>query len=116
GPGSQFIDSASASLTVSAASLQLQHTNLVIARIGDGVQTLRDAGNSIYLDQFTPSGVYFNTITIPDSGANAIIARGSAGNTINSLGGMTALTVSGDGRYLVVPGYGTIYDPNATAV
>jgi hypothetical protein len=116
GPGIAFIDSSSASLTVSNGSFQLQHTNLVIARIGDGAQTLRDAGNSIYLDQFTPSGVYLNTVTIPESGTNALIARGSAGNTIGSLSGMTALTVSGDGRYLVLSGYGTNYDPNATAI
>src|SRR5205814_7298375 len=115
GPGSTFIDSSAASLTVST-SLQLAHTNLVVARVGDGAQTLRDAGNSVYLDQFTPAGTYVNTFTVPDTGSESIIARGTGGDTINSLAGVTALTLSEDGAYLVLAGYRTNYDTASTAV
>jgi hypothetical protein len=116
GPGSAFIDSSSAALTVSSAALQLQTANLVVARVGDGVQTLRDAGNSIFLDQFTPSGTYVNTVTIPDTGSDSIITRGTAGDTIGALNGMTTLNLSEDGNYLVLNGYRTNYDANATVV
>jgi hypothetical protein len=116
GPGNAFVDSSAASLTVSSTPFHLQKTNLVIARVGDGLQTLRDAGNSIYLDQFTPSGTYVNTVTIPESGDDSIIARGTVGNTIGSLNGMTALTLSADGSVLVLNGYRTNYDDASTAV
>ena len=116
GPGSAFIDSGSTSLNVSSTALQLQPTNLVVARVGDGAQTLRDAGNSMFLDQFTTSGTYINTVVIPDSGTNALIARGSNGANISSLGGMTALTRPENGQFLVLNGYYTNYDPNATLV
>jgi hypothetical protein len=113
GPGSAFIDTTSAALTVSP-SLHLDHANVVVARVGDGVQTLRDAGNSIYLDQFNPAGSYVNTVTIPDTGNDSIIARGTAGDTISGLNGMTTLTLSDDGQYLVLNGYRTNYDATAT--
>jgi hypothetical protein len=116
GPGTAFIDSSSASLTVSSTALTLQNTNLIIARVGNGAQPLSDAGNSIFLDQYTISGTYLNTINIPDSGTDAIVGRGTAGSTINSLGGMTTLTRSEDGRFLVLNGYRTNYDANSTAV
>ena len=114
GAGSAFIDSSTASLTVSSTALQLRPANLVVARVGDGAQTLRDAGNSIYLDQFTTSGTYVNTVTVPDSGSDALVARGSAGASIGSLSGMTALTLSADGQFLVLNGYQTNYDAAAT--
>jgi hypothetical protein len=116
GPGSAFIDSGTASLTVSATQLQLASGNLVVARVGDGAQTLRDAGNSIYLDQFSPAGSYVNTVTIPDSGPDGLIARGTAGANIGGLSGMTTLTTSGDGKYLVLNGYRTNYDATSTLV
>ncbi len=54
--------------------------NLVVVRVGDGVQTLANTGNSVFLDEYTVIGALAGTTTIPDSGTNALIMSGSAGS------------------------------------
>lgn len=90
-------------------NLQLYPTNIVVIRVGDGEQALTINGNSIALDQYTPSGSYVNTVNIPDSGASGMTAIGwdningvNAGSTTGS-----CLTRSLDGRFMVVAGYNT---------
>ena len=96
------ITSAPAVLTVTT-NLPLYETNLVVVRIGDGAQTLALTGNSIYLDQFTRTGSYINTITLPENGASALIATGPdlTGTTLTG----TALTRTPNKKHLVIPGY-----------
>jgi hypothetical protein len=96
------ITSAPAVLTVTT-NLPLSGTNLVVVRIGDGEQTLALTGNSVFLDQFTTSGVYVNTISLPDKGPSALIATGPdlTGTTLTGM----ALTRSPDKRFLVIGGY-----------
>ncbi|HEY3913429.1 MAG TPA: immunoglobulin domain-containing protein, partial [Verrucomicrobiae bacterium] len=80
----------SATLVVTSGLQPLSSNNLVVARVGDGVEPLSSAtGNTVYLDQFTPTGVYSNTIMIPDNSAagNLIIPGGpieaSQGSVLN---------------------------------
>jgi hypothetical protein len=95
--------SSPAILTVSATPLPLCETNLVVVRIGDGAQTLTTAGNSVFLDQFTTSGTYVNTIFIPDTGPSAIIEPGPdlAGSVLTG----TALSRSANKRLMTLAGY-----------
>jgi hypothetical protein len=72
--------------------------NLAVVRVGDGVQTLANTGNTVFIDQYTPLGLPVNSLQIPDSGASALIMSGNA----TSEG---ALSLSGDGRYLTIAGY-----------
>jgi hypothetical protein len=102
------ITSGIAPLTVSN-SLSLAESNLVIVRVGDGAQTLTINGSAMFLDQFAIDGSYVNTITIPDDGANAMVAIGwdniggiNTGSTTGS-----SVTRSRDGRFMVIAGYNT---------
>lgn len=86
-----------------AASVELYETNLVIARIGDGAQTLATTGNSIYIDQFTPAGNYVNTVTIPETGVTGMIQSGPDQNGSSVTGCL--LTRSADKKNIVLGGY-----------
>ena len=75
--------------------------NVVVYRIGNGTtEILANTGNSIFLDEFSPAGTLVQSIAIPSSGSNAVIASGTS-----TLEGM--LSRSGDGQLLVVTGYNT---------
>jgi hypothetical protein len=112
--------SAVATLNV-VSSLRLFPTNLVVVRVGDGAQTPTFNGNSVFLDQFTTNGTYVNTVSIPDSGANALIEMGPDANGSTITG--TALTRTPDKHYMVFGGYHTtapfsasLFSSSATAV
>ena len=100
-------------LTVSATPLQLYETNLVVVRVGDGAQALTTGGNSAFLDQFTTSGTYVNTIFIPDTGPSAVIESGPdlAGSVLTG----AALTRSADKRLMTLSGYNVTLG-NSTAL
>jgi hypothetical protein len=90
-------------------SLTLAETNLIVIRVGDGAQGLTLTGNSMALDQFDINGGYVNSVSIPDSGASALVALGQENlNGVNS-GSTTGsgLTRSLDGRFMVIAAYNT---------
>ncbi len=93
---------ASATLAVITGNVRLYPTNLVVLRQGDGAATLTVNGNSVFLDQYTTSGAYVNTVTIPDSGSSALVQ-----NVTSSDATFDALTRSPDGWFLAVAGYAT---------
>ncbi|HVM47347.1 MAG TPA: immunoglobulin domain-containing protein [Candidatus Acidoferrum sp.] len=77
--------------------LPLSAANLVVARVGDGVQTLSGAtGNTLYLDQYTAGGTYVNTIQVPDEGTGQSYGTGSANSAAMPFGS-PALLVQGAG-------------------
>jgi hypothetical protein len=90
------------SIVLAAFAVQAQFLpgNLAVVRVGDGVQTLANTGNTVFIDQYTRLGAPVNSITIPDSGPSALIMSGNA----TSEG---ALSLSGDGRFLTIAGYNT---------
>jgi hypothetical protein len=76
--------------------------DVVIYRVGDGVGSLANTGNAVFLDEYSPSGTLVQSIALPTtaSGSNhQLIASGTA----TSEGLMTRST---DGAYLAVTGYG----------
>ncbi|HTB84759.1 MAG TPA: immunoglobulin domain-containing protein [Candidatus Sulfotelmatobacter sp.] len=85
----------SATLTVvNNTILPLYATNILVARLGDGVQVLSsNMGNTLYLDQYTPNGTYVSTVQIPDEATGAAYGTGSSG----SAGTSPALIFQGNG-------------------
>ncbi len=94
-------NSASATLTV-LPRIAKSTNNLVVARVGDGAQTLNtSSGNTLYMDQFTLGGAYVGTLMIPDSGAGALaVAGGPPDGLVESV-----LTLSSNGLYLNFCGF-----------
>jgi hypothetical protein len=85
---------------IATANAQFTAGNLAVLRVGDGVQTLANTGNTIFIDQYTVSGTYVNSITIPDSGADSLILSGNA--TAEGY-----LSLSPAGQYLTFAAYNT---------
>jgi hypothetical protein len=80
------------------ANAQFTAGNLAVLRVGDGTQTLANTGNTVFIDQYTVSGSYVNSVTIPDSGANALVLSGNA--TAEGY-----LSRSPNGKYLAFAAY-----------
>jgi hypothetical protein len=86
----------------SAAQAQFTAGNLVVLQDGDGIEPLASSGNEIFLDQFTTSGTFVNSLAIPTNGASALLDSGTAASE-------GALTLSANGQYLVFAGYNANY-------
>ena len=72
--------------------------NLAVVRLGDGSEPLSSHGNSVYIDQYTTTGAFVSTVSVPNYGAHALVMSGSA----SSEGGISRST---DGRFLALAGY-----------
>ena len=92
--------SVTALLVASLTSVYAQFTagNLAVLRDGTGSAALTSAGTAIFLDQYTTSGTFVNSLGIPTAGATALVNSGSAGSE-------GALNLSANGQYLVFAGY-----------
>ena len=75
--------------------------NLVVYRVGDGVAALGSNATAVFLDEYTPAGVFVQSIPMPTAVAGANL-RLTASGTATTEG---FLSRSQDGAYLVVPGY-----------
>lgn len=86
--------------------------NLVIYRVGDGIATLKNTGNPVFLDEVTPQGELVQSVAMPTevSGSHRrLVASGTA-----SSDGL--LSRSADGRYLVLTGYDADWVNNGIAL
>lgn len=75
--------------------------NLAIVRLGDGAAALSSAAAATFIDEYTPSGTFVQTIVVPSaaSGANrALTMQGSST-------AMGALNLSSDGQYFTFAGF-----------
>jgi hypothetical protein len=72
--------------------------NLAVLRVGDGSAVLSNASTAIFIDEFTPSGTFVQSIAIPTAGDNVLTNSGTA----TSEG---QITLSPDGLYLTLAGY-----------
>ena len=82
--------------------------NIIIYRVGDGTQVLTNTQNSLFLDEYTTNGTYVSTLAMPTSyfGANAPLISFGSGFAEGEM------TLSQDGRFLLVPGFGAPYGYN----
>ena len=85
---------------VANAQPSLFGTNLVVVRIGDGIQKLSNTGNAFFFDQYTTDGTFVSTVAVPDTGATPAVLSGNSTND-------SYLTRSADGRFLTVAIYAT---------
>ncbi len=86
-----------------AAAGALAPGDIVVYRVGDGSAALTSSAAPVFLDEYTPGGTLVQSIPLPTAANgtnNPLVASGTA--TSEGL-----LTLSGDGRYLVAPGYDT---------
>ena len=73
--------------------------DLVIERVGAvGGATPSSVATAVFLDEYTPAGVFVQSVALPTSGSNPLTSSGSA--TSEGL-----LTLSANGQFLAVPGY-----------
>jgi len=86
---------------ITSAQAQFTAGNLVVLRDGDGSAPLSNAGTALFLDQFTTSGTFVNSLAIPSTGSFALVNSGTA----TSEG---ALNLSANGQYLVLAGYNAV--------
>ncbi|WP_216690203.1 IPT/TIG domain-containing protein [Hymenobacter siberiensis] len=84
--------------------------NIVVTRVGDGTATLTAVATVIYLDEYTPAGVLVQSVALPTAvtGNNRILT--ASGNSTSEL----VLSRTGNGRSLLLAGYGT--SPGTAAV
>jgi hypothetical protein len=93
-------------LQVTSSLQSLSTANLILARVGDGVEPLSDTnGDTLYLDQLTTSGGYVNTIMIPDSGSAALTAAGGSTDGIYE----SVLNLSANDSFLNFGGFNVSY-------
>lgn len=91
-----------ATAATSAFGAAITPGNLVIYRVGTGAGSLVNTGSAVFVDEYTTSGVLVQSIAMPTttSGSNRqLIASGTASSE-------GLLTVSPDGQYVTVTGYG----------
>lgn len=84
-----------------SASFAFTAGNIVVVRVGDGTGTLSNAAAPVYLDEYTTTGTFVQSVALPtisSAGNHALTLSGSASSE-------GALTLSADGRYLVLAGY-----------
>jgi hypothetical protein len=88
-------------LLASFASAQISPGNLVVLRVGDGINPLTNASQALFLDEFTTTGTLVQSIALPTaaSGSNLpITCSGTASSEGN-------LQVDDSGQYFVLAGY-----------
>lgn len=88
-------------LVIAAHANSFAPGNIVVSRFGDGSGALSNAATATFLDEYTPAGVFVQTIAMPTavSGNNRRLTNSG---TATSEG---ALTLSTDGRFLSLMGY-----------
>jgi hypothetical protein len=91
---------AATSAVLSGQSIAAPQTpgNLAILRVGEGATALSNASTAVFVDQYTPAGVFVNSTAVSTSIPSALTTSGSA----TSEG---ALTRSPDGSTLFFAGY-----------
>jgi len=77
---------------------QFTNGNLVVLRVGNGVDTLINLGNQCYFHEYTSNGTLVNTIPIPVNGPDKFCLSGSASSE-------GQISRSPDGSLLCLAGY-----------
>jgi hypothetical protein len=107
--GSAAVASAVVGSTSVASAAAITPGNVMVCRVGTGTGSLVNTGNAVFLDEYTPAGVLVQSIAMPTAVAGAnkpLIVSGTATSECQ-------VNLSGDGRYVVLAGYGTA--PGGTA-
>ncbi len=88
-------------LPITSSGAPFTPGNVVIYRVGDGVTTLTANGSPVFLDEYTPTGGFVQSVPMPTTVVGdhrRLVASGRA----TAEGGLTR---SADGRFLIATGY-----------
>ncbi|MEP6849223.1 MAG: hypothetical protein ABI999_10235 [Acidobacteriota bacterium] len=80
--------------------------NLVVCRVGDGSSVLGSRAAPVFIDEYTPAGVFVSSLAMPTS-ANGANMRLTVSGTAQA---ECQITRSADGRFILVPGYNAPLD------
>ena len=72
--------------------------NIVVLRVGDGSAALTNASTASFIDEYTTSGTFVQSIAIPTTGLNKLTNAGTSGTE-------GLINLSPDGQYLTLAGY-----------
>jgi hypothetical protein len=97
-------------LLASFASAQITPGNLVVLRVGDGLNPLTNAAQALFLDEYTTSGTLVQSLALPTAPVNSNLPITCSG-TATSEGN---LQMDDNGQFFVVGGYGAA--PGTTAI
>lgn len=75
--------------------------NIVVYRVGDGSAALSSAATAVFLDEYTPTGTFVQSVPLPTTVSGSQL-RLVASGTSTSEG---ILSRSADGQYLIATGY-----------
>lgn len=93
-----------------ASATALTPGDVVVYRVGSGSGALSSAAYPVFLDEYTPSGTFVESVALPTSTSGStkpLVASGSASSE-------GLLTLSANGEYLIETGYDTA--PGTTGV
>jgi hypothetical protein len=85
-------------LAVAANADPFTAGDLAVLQVGDGSAGLTSSSTALFIDEFTTSGTWVQTIAIPTAGGTALTESGTASSE-------GALTLSSDGSVLTFAGY-----------
>lgn len=97
---------AASMLGTSAVLAQTTPPYLVVERVGDGSAALTSVGTAVFLDEYSLSGTLISSYALPTTGTS-LVDSGSATSD-------GQLTTSGNGNFLLIPGYAAA--PGTTGV
>ncbi|MCX6232661.1 MAG: T9SS type A sorting domain-containing protein [Bacteroidetes bacterium] len=87
---------------------QFINGNLVVLKVGNGTDTLVNAGNACFFQEYNSAGTLINTIALPTTGSNPVCVSGSASSE-------GQITRSSDGSLICLAGY-KVTPPSASSL
>jgi hypothetical protein len=90
-----------AAATADPATTAFTPGDVVVYRVGDGTTALSGTAAPVFLDEYTPSGSLVQSTELPTTASGADAALTASGSATSE----GLMTLSADGRYLMVPGY-----------
>jgi hypothetical protein len=87
-----------------AAAAAFSADSVVVYRVGNGAATLNSNATGVFLDEYAPSGVLLQSIALPVVPTGVLGAVTASGNSDPE----GRLSLSADGRALVLPGYSAL--------
>src|SRR5437764_15049216 len=75
--------------------------DIVVVRVGDGSAAITSAATAVFLDEYTQSGAFVQSIAMPvtASGSNHILTMSGSAQSEG------AISLSADGQYVTIGGY-----------
>jgi hypothetical protein len=93
-----------ACLPLSAQAGPIAAGDLVVYRVGDGTATLSSVATAVFVDEYTTTGTFVQSIPMPTAASGSQLPLTASGSATSE----GYLNLSQDGRYIVLTGYGAI--------